>query len=199
MYEYIKGCVSELNPTQVIVEAGGVGYHILISLQTYSLLQVQKAPTQVWLHYHVREDAALLFGFAQKEEREMFRLLIATSGIGPNSARMILSSLSTEELRQALLTEDLPRLKGIKGIGLKTAQRLIVELKDKVVKLAVGSAWDGNRPVVGAPSALREEAASALQMLGFPKAAVEKTLDQILRVNPQYSLEELIKTALKQI
>jgi Holliday junction DNA helicase, RuvA subunit len=199
MYEYIKGSVSELSPTQVIVEAGGIGYHILISLQTYSLLQAQKAPVQVWLHHHVREDAALLFGFAQKEEREMFRLLIATSGIGPNSARMILSSLSTDELRQALLTEDLPRLKGIKGIGLKTAQRLIVELKDKVVKLATGSSWEGSLPVVGAPSALREEASSALQMLGFPKAAVEKTIDQILRVNPQYSLEELIKTALKQI
>ena len=200
MYEYIKGSVSELNPTQVIVEAGGIGYHILISLQTYSLLQAQKAPVQVWLHHHVREDAALLFGFAQKEEREMFRLLIATSGIGPNSARMILSSLSTEELRQALLTEDLPRLKAIKGIGLKTAQRLIVELKDKVGKLVTGgSATEGLRTATGAPSALREEASSALQMLGFPKAAVEKTIDQLLRVNPQCSLEELIKTALKQI
>jgi len=192
MYEYIKGPVAELSPTHVVVEGGAIGYHILISLQTFGALQNEQGPVQLWLHHHVREDAQLFYGFAQKSEREMFRLLIATSGIGPNSARMILSSLSSEELRQAILTEDVVRLKSIKGIGLKTAQRLIVELKDKVAK----AGFEVNKTI---HSSVREEASMALQMLGFPKAAVDKTLDQLLRQHAGYSLEELIKIALKQI
>ncbi|MDR2585187.1 MAG: Holliday junction branch migration protein RuvA [Prevotellaceae bacterium] len=202
MYEYIKGPVAELSPTHAVVEAGSIGYHILISLQTFSALQQEKGQVRLWLHHHEREDAALFYGFWQKSEREMFRLLIGASGIGPNSARMILSSLPTDELRQALLTEDFVRLKSIKGIGLKTAQRLIVELKDKVAKVG----FDGEMATVGTGasvgyvrSSIREEAATALQMLGFPKAAVEKTIDQLLRIRSDYSIEELIKVALKQI
>ena len=201
MYEYIKGAVAELSPTYIVIEGGAIGYHILISLQTFSALQKEGTPVQLWLHHHVREDTQLLYGFAQKSEREMFRLLISISGIGPNSARMILSSLSSEELRQALLAEDLVRLKAIKGIGLKTAQRLIVELKDKVAKIGFegGSAPEaGDKSGTFNPS-LREEASSALQMLGFPKAAVEKTLDALLRRHTDYSLEEVIKVALQQI
>ena len=201
MYEYIKGPIAELSPTHVVIEAGSVGYHILISLQTFSALQKEHDPVQLWLHHQQREDAQLLYGFSQKSEREMFRLLIGASGIGPNSARMILSSLSTEELRQALLTEDVIRLKSIKGIGLKTAQRLIVELKDKVAKVGFEGepTLPGGVAVGTIRSSIREEASSALQMLGFPKAAVEKTVDQLLRLRSDYSLEELIKVALKQI
>jgi len=202
MFEYIKGAVAELSPTHVVVEAGSIGYHVLISLQTFSVLQKENGQVHLWLHHHVREDAQLLYGFAHKNEREMFRLLIATSGIGPNTARMILSSLSSEELRQALLTEDVIRLKAIKGIGLKTAQRMIVELKDKVAK--AGFEGDSFTQPAGHTghlihSSLRAEASLALQMLGFPKAAVEKTVDHIQRQFPDYSLEELIKVALKQI
>ena len=202
MYEYVKGTVIELSPTHAVIEGGAIGYHILISLQTFSALQKVTSPVQVWLHHHVREDTQLLFGFAQKGEREMFRLLIGASGIGPNSARMILSSLSSDELRQAILTEDIVRLKSIKGIGLKTAQRLVVELADKVAKIGFESisatdAHSSPRPY--SPSAIREEASSALQMLGFPKSAVEKTVDALLRIRSDYTLEELIKVALKQI
>ena len=192
MYEYLKGPIAELSPTHAVIEGGGIGYHILISLQTFSALQKESSPVHLWLHHYVREDIQQLYGFAQKSEREMFRLLIATSGIGPNSARMILSSLSSEELRLAIVTEDLPRLTSIKGIGLKTAQRLVVELKDKVAKIGFE-----HRPALS--SSMREEASSALQMLGFPKAAVEKTVDQLLRQRSDYSIEELIKVALKQI
>jgi len=202
MYEYIKGSVIELSPTHVVMEGNSMGYHILISLQTFSALQRASSPVQLWLHHHVREDVQQFFGFYQKNEREMFRLLIGASGIGPNSARMILSSLSSEELSQAILTEDLVRLKSIKGIGLKTAQRLIVELKDKVAKIGFSSGAEyesGNRPRTTSSSPIREEASSALQMLGFPKAAVEKTVDQLLRIRSDYTLEELIKVALKQI
>ena len=206
MYEYVKGPIAELSPTHAVIEAGSIGYHILISLQTYGLIRMGESnpppssPVQLWLHHQQREDAQLLFGFAQKSEREMFRLLIGASGIGPNSARMILSSLSTEELRQALLTEDIVRLKSIKGIGLKTAQRLVVELKDKVAKLGFDSESTAPADYTGAHrSPLREEASSALQMLGFPKAAVEKTVDHLLRLRSDYTLEELIKIALKQI
>jgi len=201
MFEYIKGTISELSPTHVVLEGNGLGFHILISLQTYSALQKESSPVQLWLHHHVREDVQQLFGFAQKNEREMFRLLIAASGIGPNSARMILSSLSSEELGQAILTEDLVRLKSIKGIGLKTAQRLIVELKDKVVKVGAmnGVAQSVDHKAGALHSSIREESSMALQMLGFPKVSVEKTIDNLLRVRSDYTLEEIIKVALKQI
>ena len=201
MFEYIKGTISELSPTHVVIEGNGLGFHILISLQTYSALQKESSPVQLWLHHHVREDVQQLFGFAQKNEREMFRLLIAASGIGPNSARMILSSLSSEELGQAILTEDLVRLKSIKGIGLKTAQRLIVELKDKVVKVGAmnGVAQSVDHKAGALHSSIREESSMALQMLGFPKVSVEKTIDNLLRVRSDYTLEEIIKVALKQI
>jgi len=201
MFEYIKGTLSELSPTHAVIEVSGLGYHILISLQTFSALQKESSSVQLWLHHHVREDAQLLYGFAKKDEREMFRLLIGASGIGPNSARMILSSLSTEELRQAILTEDIVRLKSIKGIGLKTAQRLVVELKDKVAKVGweSGVEYGSNSAIGHSTSCFRDEASMALQMLGFPKAAVEKTIDSLLRIRSDYTLEELIKVALKQI
>ncbi len=195
MYEYLKGIVAELTPTYVVLEVGGgVGYNVNISLQTYASVGSLRE-LQLWIHHIVREDAELLFGFYDKEEREIFRLLIGVSGIGPNTARMILSSLSSAEIRTAIMQEDVRRLQGVKGIGLKTAQRMVVELKDKVAKTAglSGSA------APGIALGVRDEALSALLMLGFAKAPAEKALSALLRQNPDYLLEDLIKAALKHL
>lgn len=195
MYEYVKGIIAERTPTYVVVETGGVGYAVNISLQTYGQIgSLQEI--QLWLHHIVREDAELLFGFFDKEEREIFRLLIGVSGIGPNTARMILSSLSSGEIRTAIMCDDIRRLQGIKGIGLKTAQRLVVDLKDKVAKTA---GLSGSSAVPGQTTSLQEEALSALVTLGFAKAPAEKTIALLLRENPAYTLENLIKTALKHL
>jgi len=195
MYEYIKGIVAELTPTCVVVETGGIGYAVNISLQTYSQIG-SLCEVQLWLHHIVREDAELLFGFFDKEEREIFRLLISVSGIGPNTARMILSSLSSGEIRTAIMHDDVRRLQSIKGIGLKTAQRLVVDLKDKVVKTA---GLTGSVVTPGHTTGLQEEALSALVTLGFAKAPAEKALAFLLRENPAYTLENLIKAALKHL
>jgi Holliday junction DNA helicase RuvA len=194
MYEYIKGIVAEITPTYVVVEAGGVGYAVNISLQTYSSVGSLKE-MQLWIHHIVREDAELLFGFFEKEEREIFRLLIGVSGVGPNTARMILSSLTSGEVRTAIMQDDIRKLQSIKGIGMKTAQRLVVELKDKIVKTVGTATIAGGASVVG----LHEEALSALVMLGFAKAPADKVLTGLLREKQQISLEELIKAALKQL
>lgn len=196
MYEYIKGTLIQADPTQAVVEAGGIGYHLLISLQTYSRIHTQQQ-VQLWIHFQVREDAQLLYGFATRDEREIFRLLISVSGVGPNTARMILSALSNAEVRHALVNGDINRLKSIKGIGLRTAERMIVELRDKMVKVGL----ENEEAPDGAPdfttSTTCAEAASALQLLGFSKAPVEKVLGTLQKENPSYSLEELIKLALK--
>ena len=194
MYEYVKGAVAELTPTYVVVEAGGVGYAVNISLQTYSSVGNLKE-VQLWVHHVVREDAELLFGFFEKEEREIFRLLIGVSGIGPNTARMILSSLASGEVRTAIMQDDIRKLQSIKGIGMKTAQRLVVELKDKMIKTVGTAAVPGGASVIG----LHEEALSALVLLGFAKAPADKVLTGLLREKQQISLEELIKAALKQL
>ncbi len=194
MYEYIKGIVAELTPTYVVIEAAGVGYSVNISLQTYGAIGSLRE-LQLWTHHIVREDAELLFGFYDKEEREIFRLLIGVSGIGPNTARMILSSLSSSEVRSAIMQDDVRRLQGVKGIGLKTAQRMVVELKDKVAKTAGLS----GTVAPGTTLEVRDEALSALIMLGFAKAPAEKALSTLLRENPKYTIEELIKAALKHL
>ncbi|MDR3180370.1 MAG: Holliday junction branch migration protein RuvA [Prevotellaceae bacterium] len=194
MYEYIKGIVAELTPTYVVVDAGGVGYAVNISLQTYSSVGNLKE-VQLWIHHIVREDAELLFGFFEKEEREIFRLLIGVSGIGPNTARMILSSLTSGEVRAAIMHDDVRKLQSIKGIGMKTAQRLVVELKDRIIKTVDTATIPGGTSVAG----LHEEALSALVMLGFAKAPADKVLTGLLREKQQISLEELIKAALKQL
>ena len=133
MIDYIKGIIVELSPAELILENNGIGYSILISLQTFQALQDKKEAT-VYIFHYLREDAELFYGFATKDERELFELLISVSGIGVNSARMMLSSLSAEEIRQAILSEDIARIKSVKGIGVKSAQRLVLELKDKIVK-----------------------------------------------------------------
>lgn len=195
MYEYVKGIVADLTPTSVVVEAGGIGYAVNISLQTYGQIGSLRE-LQLWLHHIVREDAELLFGFFDKEEREIFRLLIGVSGIGPNTARMILSSLSSGEIRSAIMQDDVHRLQSIKGIGLKTAQRLVVDLKDKVVKT---TGLSNTAVIPGNITGVRDEALSALVTLGFAKAPAEKALALLLRGNPAYPLEDLIKAALKQL
>ena len=133
MIDYIKGQIIELTPTELILECGGIGYSILISLQTYEKMQLQ-TQTVAYIHHYIREDEELFYGFATKDERELFRLLIGVSGIGVSSARMMLSSLTSDEIRHAILAEDVNRIKSVKGIGLKSAQRLVLELKDKIVK-----------------------------------------------------------------
>jgi holliday junction DNA helicase RuvA len=196
MYEYIKGELTELTPTEIVIENGGIGYKILISLQTYSKLK-RGEMSKLFVYHHIREDIELLFGFFDKEERFIFTHLIAVSGIGPNTARMMLSSMSSDEIRNAIIMGDLNRLKSIKGIGLKTAQRLLIELKDKMVKI---SGKDDASAFIGeSGNRQHEEASSALILLGFSKPNVEKVLDVLLRENPAYSLEELIKLSLKRL
>lgn len=193
MYEFIKGSVASLTPATAVVEAGGIGYLVNISLQTYS--KIGKEPSvKLLLHHVVREDAQLFYGFFDEEEREVFRQLISVNGIGVNTARMMLSSLSSADVVAAIEQEDVSRLKGVKGIGLKTAQRIIVDLKGKVHAATLS----GKLPSTPA-SASREEAMSALITLGFARAAVEKTLDTLASEGLNGSVEELIKQSLKRL
>ena len=193
MIDYIKGIIVEITPTDVVLECHGIGYRILISLQTYEALNGQ-SESKVYIHHYLREDEELYYGFASKDERELFRLLIGVSGIGASTARMMLSSLTSDEIRNAILAEDINKIKSIKGIGLKSAQRLILELKDKVVKGAGSENTTlfstGSNPAV-------EEAVTALVMLGFTKANVNKVVTAVLKDSPGASLEEIIKQSLK--
>jgi len=196
MYEYITGSLEEINPTDAIVEACGVGYDLLISLSTFSKLQgAQGKGVKLYTYHLVREDDEALYGFADKSERAVFVHLISVSGVGPGSARMILSAMTADEVKEAVVTGDVNRFKAVKGIGLKTAQRLIIDLKDKIGK--GGDTFNFESGAAGTSSAVREEALGALTMLGFSKPTVEKTLEKLLREKPDYSLEELIKKALK--
>ena len=195
MIDYIKGQIIELTPTELILENAGIGYSILISLQTYEAFQ-QQTQAVAYIHHYIREDEELYFGFATKDERELFRLLISVSGIGVASARMMLSSLTSEEIRQAILSENVNRIKSVKGIGLKSAQRLVLELKDKVVK---GEGSESSALFKTENSALVEEATTALVMLGFTKANIGKVLPGILKDNPTARVEDIIKAALKRL
>ena len=195
MIDYIKGNLIELTPADLVLECYGIGYKILISLQTYEALN-GKSDVTVYIHHYLREDEELYYGFASKDERELFRLLIGVSGIGASTARMMLSSLSSDEIRNAILAEDINKIKSIKGIGLKSAQRLIFELKDKVVK---GGGKDSTTLFQTGNSEVAEEAVTALVMLGFTKANVTKAVSAILKESPTASLEEIIKLALKRL
>ena len=191
MYEFIKGTISGLTPAGVVVEAGGIGYFLHISVNTYSRINGNEH-SKLFLHQVVREDAHLLYGFADKDERDFFRMLIAVNGIGAAIAIMMLSSYLPDDLRNAILTENVNLLKGIKGIGAKTAQRVIIELKDKVGKGGVS-----DKIFKTGDSVVRNEALSALEMLGFNKKAVENSLDQIIAAQPGLTVEQLLKVALK--
>ena len=195
MIDYIKGTIIELNPAELVLECGGIGYSILISLQTYESLQNQEKAV-AYIHHYLREDEELYFGFASKQEREQFRLLIGVTGIGATTARMMLSSLTSDEIRNAILSEDVNKLKSVKGLGLKSAQRIILELKDKIVKGGGGEATvlfqQSNNAVV-------DEATTALVMLGFSKANINKVMPAILKENPSAKVEDIIKSALKKL
>jgi Holliday junction DNA helicase RuvA len=193
MIEYIKGEITTLSPAQMILECNGIGYEIHISLTTYGAYQ-DRREGKIYISEVIREDARLLFGFATKEEREMFLLLISVSGVGPNTARMILSSLPLSELTQVIASGEEKGLVMVKGIGSKTAQRIIVDLKNKVKPV------EGKMNSTSAPdSETAGEAVSALIMLGFQKAASQKAVHTILKKSPDATVEQLIKTALKML
>lgn len=193
MITYIQGDITFKNPTFVVIEAGGIGYHVNISLHTYA--QIEKLErTRLLTHYHIKEDAHTLYGFAEEAERSLFRLLISVSGVGPTTAQVALSTLSPDELRAAIIGEDVNTFNRIKGVGPKTAKRIILDLKDKVMKDS------GESPLLIAPrdNTLREEALSALLALGFARPQVQRALNRAMREQPGISSsEQLIKTALR--
>lgn len=193
MYEYIKGSLAEVTPTYAVVECGGIGYYVNISVNTYSQITTEKN-VMLFLHQIVREDALLLYGFFSKEERTLFRQLISVSGIGANTACVMLSSMTVNEIAGAIMTGNENAIKSVKGIGLKTAQRVIIELKDKVA--GVGYAEEAN---YGISSTIKEEALAALVMLGFVKAQAAKVIDKIVAQGGVTDVEGLIKQALKQL
>lgn len=195
MYDYIKGEIIELNPANAVVECHGIGYNILISLQTYDNIKDFKE-TKIYIYHHLREDDEQLFGFSTKDEREIFKLLISVSGVGVGSARMMLSSLNDEEIRNAIIGEDVHKIKSIKGIGLKTAQRLILDLKDKIIK---GGGVDTSDNAISKSNKTVDEATIALLNLGFTKANINKIIPDILKKYPQASIETIIKESLKRL
>ena len=196
MYEYITGRLAEVAPAYAVVEAGGIGYFINISLQTYSEIE-NSENTTLYLHYIVREDAQILYGFATKAERELFRLLIGVSGVGGNTARMIQSTYSPSELRNIIGTGNAVLLKNLKGLGLKTAQKIIVELSGKMVELKGDEKGAGK--VIAIDNENFSEALSALVMLGFQKSASEKVLKKLFKESPDMRVEEAVRLALKQL
>ncbi len=199
MIEYIKGELTELTPAMATIEAAGVGYGLNISLNTYSAIQ-NKKEAKLYVYESIREDAYVLFGFYNKKEREMFELLISVSGVGAGTARMVLSSMSVSELCQAISTGNERVIKGIKGIGLKTAQRIIVDLRDKIVALGIADEIPAGG-TMSAPvnNAVKDEAVAALTMLGFSPAPTQKVVLQILQQQPDLPVEQVVKQALKQI
>lgn len=193
MFEYIKGTVARLKPSHIVLETNSVGYFITISLNTYTQLNGMDT-VKLFIHQVIREDAHQLYGFATESERELFRMLISVNGIGSNTAIMMFSSLSPDEISNAILNENVNLLKSIKGIGIKTAQRVIIDLKDKIGKSPISEQF-----VASADNTLRVEALSALVMLGFAKKPAEKELDKILAAQPNLSVENVIKLALKSL
>jgi Holliday junction DNA helicase RuvA len=198
MIEYVRGELAELTPALAVIDCNGVGYAANISLNTYAAIQGKKA-CKLYIHEAIREDAHVLFGFADKQERELFLLLISVSGIGGNTARMILSALSPSELVNVISNENANLLKLVKGIGLKTAQRIIVELKDKLKTGTVAASAGISSLSSPANAQIQDEAVSALTMLGFPQAASQKVVLAILKEEPDAQVEKVIKLALKRL
>ena len=197
MIDYISGKIAELTPTRIVLDNSGIGYAIEISLQTYAALESQKK-AKVYIYHHIQSssDVELFYGFSSKDERSIFELLISVSGVGVNTARVILSSFSADELREAILSENVAAIKSVKGIGLKTAQRMVLELKDKISK---GEGGVSEVLLVSDRNAVAEEAAAALQMLGFSKPNISKAIQKIVSSNPNIKVEELIKQALQML
>ena len=197
MIEYLKGEIAEATPTMAVIDCNGVGYCVNISLNTYSAIQNLKS-VKLYIYEGIREDAYVLYGFATKQERELFLLLITVSGIGGNTARMILSALSPSELCNVISSGNDKLLKTVKGIGLKTAQRIIVDLKDKI-SMTVTETPTGNMFLQTPHSEIHEEAVAALTMLGFPQAPSQKVVTAILKEESDVTVEKVIKLALKRL
>ena len=196
MIEYIRGELVETTPALAVIDCNGIGYAINISLNTYSAIQ-GKPNVKLYIHEAIREDAHVLFGFSTKQERELFLLLISVSGIGGNTARMILSTYSTSELRNIIATENAVLLKNVKGLGLKTAQKIIVELSGKMLELGAG---DDVQPRLGVvDNSILNEAVAALVMLGFQKSASEKVVKAILEESPTAAVEDVVRQALRRL
>ncbi|GAP69652.1 Holliday junction DNA helicase subunit RuvA [Bacteroidales bacterium 6E] len=193
MYEYIEGQIDEINPALLVIESNGVGYAVHISLNTFSALNGKKQ-ARIFTHLIVREDAHLLYGFSSRSERELFRQLLSVNGVGAATALMMLSSLSPDEIISAISTENINLLKSVKGIGLKTAQRIIIDLKDKLSKVPVTG-----QILVPSDNTLQNEALSALVMLGFSRKDAEKAVAGILTGMPGANVETVIKQALKRL
>ncbi len=194
MYEYISGPVAELAPTYAVIDAAGVGYLLNISLTTYAAIEHAER-AKLFVHYVVREDAQILYGFSTKGERELFRLLVSVSGVGGNTARMILSTFSPRELQSVIASENAVLLKNVKGLGLKTAQKIIVELSGKMAVLGLG----GAEVPTASGREVYDEAAAALVMLGFPKNAADKAVSAVLKEQPAASVEDAVRMALKRL
>jgi Holliday junction DNA helicase RuvA len=193
MITYLKGKLAEKNPTNVIIECNGIGYFVLISLQTYTRIPDNE---NILLHTHlsIREDAHVLFGFYDKIEREIFKLLISVSGVGPSTAITMLSSMTTEQIQQAIANKDVIAIKSVKGIGDKTAQRVIVDLKDKILKT-----FNISEDLLTSNNTIKNEALTALEVLGFSRKASEKVVQSLLNESTDITIEELIKKALKNL
>ncbi|MEG1564304.1 MAG: Holliday junction branch migration protein RuvA [Bacteroides sp.] len=198
MIEYVKGEIAELSPATAVIDCHGVGYGVSISLNTYSAIQGMKSG-KLYIYEAIREDAHTLYGFADKQERELFLMLISVSGIGGNTARMILSALSPSELVNVISTENATMLKMVKGIGLKTAQRVIIDLKDKIKAAAPAGMSAGGLKLSAARTQVQEEAVAALTMLGFAPAASQKVVMTIGSEDPEAPVEKVIKEALKRL
>ncbi|WP_117881791.1 Holliday junction branch migration protein RuvA [Aureibaculum luteum] len=191
MITHLNGKLVEKNPTYVIIECNGVGYFLNISLNTYSKIPDAEA-LKLYTYLYIKEDSHTLFGFADKVEREIFKLLISVSGVGPSIGRTMLSSMTPEQIQHAIASEDVATIQSVKGIGAKTAQRVIIDLRDKIVKtyeISEDSAFNHNT--------IRDEALSALEVLGFSRKQVEKIVQKIIQEAPNTSLENIIKQALK--
>ncbi len=193
MITHIQGKLVEKNPTEVVIECNGIGYLLNISLNTFSQIQ-EKENIRLYTHLQVREDSHTLFGFSSLAEREIFRLLISVSGIGASIARTMLSSLTPKQVREGIATEDVSLIQSIKGIGLKTAQRTVIELKDKILKV-----YDIDEDSVSLNNTTKDEALSALEVLGFNKKQSERVIDKFMASQPSANVETIIKEALKSL
>jgi Holliday junction DNA helicase RuvA len=191
MITYVKGKLAEKNPANVVIETNGIGYYIRISLQTFSKIPDSES-VKLYTYLSVKEDSHTLFGFFEKAEREIFKALISVSGIGPSTAITMLSSLETKQIQQAIATGDVATIKSIKGIGIKTAQRVILDLKDKILKT-----YDIDEDLLTTDNTIKNEALSALEVLGFTSKNTEKVIQKLLMEDPDLTLEKIIKQALK--
>tara|TARA_B100000579_G_C22808282_1_gene843784 strand:+ start:653 stop:1231 length:579 start_codon:yes stop_codon:yes gene_type:complete len=192
MITFLKGKLIEKNPTDIVLDVNGIGYRVNISLNTFSKID-DNENCFIYTYFHVKEDAQILYGFSNKEERSVFKLLISVSGIGPNTAQVIMSSMSPENLQRAVMTNDIESIKSVKGIGLKSAQRLILDLKDKISKISLQESFKGIN------NSIKDEALSALKMLGFARKNIESVIDKILLDSESITVEDLIKQVLNKM